>query len=220
MSFTELFLYKIYSFLFCLRYLPLSQAVHIPILIHPSVKIDKLPRGAIKFNGKLKHSMLIFGFKGTTGTSNCRSLISIRKGGSLVVSDDVTMARGTRVIISDKGTMTIGKQFCCNGDCFFNCTTKINIGNDIICGWNNSFNTTDGHHVYDNGKQKPMEGDIEIGNHVWIASHCIIGKYTYVATNSVVAQNSLLSRRYETPGSLIAGIPAKTIKTNYSWTGI
>lgn len=64
-----------------------------------------------------------------------------------------------------------------------------------------------------------MEGDIVVGNHVWIASHCIIAKNTYIAENSVVAQHSLVTKRFVTPNSLIGGMPAQVIKENYSWKG-
>lgn len=207
----------IYSFFFCLRYLPLRQAFHIPVLIHPSVKIDSLPRGAVKFRGKLKHAMFVFGFKGTIGVSNCRSILSIRKGGSLVVGDGVKMARGTRVVIGHNGLVEIGKQFWCNGDCFFQCTTKITIGDENMYGWNISFNTSDGHHVYDSGVQKPMEGEIVIGNHVWIASNSYIAKNTLIADDCIVAQNSLVGKRFERPKCLIGGVPARVIKENVNW---
>lgn len=215
-----LIVFKIYSFFFCLRYLALKDAVKIPVLIHPSVKIKSIYRNAISFNGKVKSSMLVFGFPGTEGQSNCRSVLSIKRGGKLVVSENVQMARGTRVVIKKCGLMQIGRHFWCNGDCYFNCTTKIVIGDDNMYGWNISFNTSDGHHTYDNGVQKPMEGDIKIGNHVWIASHCLISKNTLVADNCVVAQHSLLSKRYKECNCLIAGIPAKILKNNYAWTGI
>ena len=206
----------LYSLLFCLRYLPFWQAIHVPVLIHPFVKIDRLSRGSIKFIGELKHSMLVFGFKGTTGTSNCRSLISIGKGATLVVKDGVSMARGTRLVIHS-GCVSIGRNFWCNGDCIFFCTTKISIGDDNMYGWNINFNTSDGHSVYVNGEQKPMEGDIEIGNHVWIASYCNIAKNTYVANDCVVAQCSLVNGRHEEEQCLIGGVPAKKIKENVRW---
>lgn len=208
----------IYSFIFCLRYLPLHQAFHIPVLIHPFVKIDCLSRGAIKFKGKLKHAMLVFGFKGTTGVSNCQSILSVQKGGSLVVGEGVRMARGTRVVIGQNGIVQIGYNFWCNGDCFFHCTTKITIGDDNMYGWNISFNTSDGHYVYENGVQKPMEGEIAIGNHVWIASHCHISKNTFVADNCVVAQYSLVGKQFDTSHCLIGGLPAKVLKEDVSWT--
>lgn len=218
MKFCFLLFFKLYSFIFCLRYLALKDAVKIPILIHPSVKIDSLWRNAISFNGKVKSSMLVYGFPGTKGQSNCQSIISIRRGGKLVVSENVQMAGGTRVVIGKQGVMQVGRHFWCNGDCFFNCTTKISIGDDNMYGWNISFNTTDGHHVYENGIQKPMERDIVIGNHVWIASHCHISKNTYIADDCVVAQNSLIGKRFEQPKCLIGGMPAKVIKDNFTWS--
>lgn len=218
MKICSLFFYKFYSLFFCLRYLSLHQAIHIPVLIHPSVKIGKMYRGAIDFNGVIKSSMLVFGFPGTAGQSNCRSLISIERGGKLVVSENVQMARGTRITINSHGVMQIGRHFWCNGDCFFNCTTNITLGDNNMYGWNISFNTTDGHHVYDNGVTKPMEGDITIGNHVWIASNCHIAKNTFIADDCVVAQNSLVGKRFEQPKCLIGGMPAKVIKDNFTWS--
>lgn len=214
----SLLFYYIYSLFFCLRYLPLRLAVHIPILIHPSVKVESLPRGAIQFHGKLRHGIFVFGFKGTAGQSNCKSLIAIKPGALLIVSKGVQMARGTRIVIS-KGEMRIGRNFWCNGDCYFNCTTNITIGDNNMYGWNISFNTSDGHHIYEDGKAKPMEGDITIGNHVWIASHCIIGKNTTIADDCVVAQHSLLSKPYDHPCCLIGGMPAKILKERFSWKG-
>lgn len=209
---------KIYSLLFCLRYLPFRQAIHIPVLIHPSVRIENLHRGTINFVGEIKSSMLVLGFPGTVGQSNCKTLLSIEHGGRLIVSENVQMARGTRIIIGNQGVMQIGEHFWCNGDCFFNCTTKISIGDNNMYGWNISFNTTDGHHVYDNGVMKPMEGDITISNHVWIASNCHIAKNTFIADDCVVAQQSLVGKRFEQPKCLIGGIPAKLLKDNITWS--
>lgn len=214
----SLFFCKIYSLLFCLRYLPFRQAIHIPVLVHPSVRIEKLTRGAIDFVGGIKSSMLVLGFPGTVGQSNCKTLLSIGHGGRLIVSENVQMARGTRIIISSQGVMQIGEHFWCNGDCFFNCTTKITLGNHNMYGWCINFNTNDGHHVYENGIQKPMEGEIVIGNHVWIASHCHISKNTYVPDDCVVAQNSLVGKRFDTPKCLIGGMPARILKDNFTWS--
>lgn len=209
----------LYSLLFCLRYLPFREARHIPILIHPLVKIGQLSRGAIKFCGQLKHSMLVFGFDGTVGHSNCRSIIDIRPGGQLIVADGIAMARGTRLVIGSRGLMTIGRNFWCNGDSYFNCTTKITIGDDNMYGWDVQFNTSDGHHVYENGVEKPMEGNITIGNHVWIASHCLVGKGSFVPDGCVVAQRSLVTKVFDKPNCLIGGMPAKILKEGYTWKG-
>jgi acetyltransferase-like isoleucine patch superfamily enzyme len=80
-------------------------------------------------------------------------------------------------------------------------------------------NTSNGHRVFDNGVEKPMEGDILIGRHVWIGSWANIAKSTCIADGCIVAQSSLVSGRHDTPNTLIAGMPAKDIKNNYSWKG-
>lgn len=216
MNYLKLLFYKLYSLIFCLRNLPFRQAIHIPVLIHPMVRVH-MRRGSIRFQGPLRSSMLVIGFPGTTGQSNCRTLIDIERGGQFVLAENVQMARGTRIVIGHRGTLQIGRHFWCNGDCYFHCTTNITIGDENMYGWGITFNTSDGHHVFDNGIEKPMEGDVTIGNHVWIASYCNITKNAYIADDCVVAQNSLVGKRFETTKSLIGGMPAKVLKNNYTW---
>ncbi|MBQ9178283.1 MAG: acyltransferase [Prevotella sp.] len=212
-----IFFYYLYSLFWCLRYLDFKQAIHIPILIHPKVKIKELHRGSITFDAPLRHGMFSFGFEGTIGQSNCRSLISIRKGGTLIVGSNVQMAKGTRIVINEKGIIKIGNHFWCNGDCYFFCTKSIFIGNDNMYGWNVSFNTSDGHNIYENGIKKTVEGDIRIGNNVWVASHCLISKNTNIPDGCVVAQKSLVSKTFDEQNCLIAGSPAKIVRNNISW---
>lgn len=206
-----------YSLIFCLRYLPLRQAIHIPILIAPSVKIGKMKRGRIVLS-KCFRSMVIIGLPGTEGRGQCRTLLSVHDGGRLVFHGSATMAKGTRVVV-DHGEMEVGEGFFCNCDSSFYCTRHISIGSEALLGWNVNMNTSNGHRVFDNGVEKPMEGDILIGRHVWIGSWANIAKSTSIADGCIVAQSSLVSGRHDTPNTLIAGMPAKDIKNNYSWKG-
>lgn len=215
-----LYLYIIvypFSLLFCLRYLPLRQAIHIPILIAPNVKIGKMKRGRIVLT-KCHRSMVIIGLPGTEGRGQCRSLLSVHHGGKLVFHGSGTMAKGTRVVV-DHGVLEVGEGFFCNCDSSFYCTRHISIGSEALLGWNVNMNTSNGHHVYENGLEKPMEGDILIGRHVWIGAWANIAKATCIADGCIVAQSSLVSGRHDTPNTLIAGMPAKDIKNNYSWKG-
>ncbi len=206
-----------YSLIFCLRYLPLRQAIHIPILIAPSVKIGKMKRGRIVLT-KCHRSMVIIGLPGTEGRGQCRSLLSVHRGGRLVFHGSATMAKGTRVVV-DHGEMEVGEGFFCNCDSSFYCTQHISIGPEALLGWNVNMNTTNGHRVFDNGVEKPMEGDIHVGCHVWIGSWANIAKSTSIADGCIVAQSSLVGGGHDTPNTLIAGMPAKDIKNNYTWKG-
>lgn len=206
--------YNLYSFLICLRCFSLRQARKRPLLIHPCVKLRGLRKGCIVLDGE--RSKLVFGFEATQGQSNNQSLLYFGNNATLVLRGYVAMTKGTRLVI-DKGQMDIGHHFFCNGDCYFRCTTHIRIGNDNMYGWNVCFNTSDGHQIYVEGQAKDMEGDIYIGNHVWIGSNSMIAKKTQIPSECVVAQNSLVLDTFNEEHCLIAGVPAKKIRDKFSW---
>lgn len=220
MSLYSLYLHLIvypFSLLFCLRYLPLRQAIHIPILIAPNVKIGKMKRGRIVLT-KCHRSMVIIGLPGTEGRGQCRSLLSVHHGGKLVFHGSGTLAKGTRVVV-DHGVLEVGEGFFCNCDSSFYCTRHISIGSEALLGWNVNMNTSNGHHVYKGEVERPMTGDIVIGRHVWIGSWVNIAKGTRIADDSLVSQCSVVSGSHPRPHTLIAGNPASDISQEYRWRG-
>ncbi len=204
----------LYSFFIALRYLTLKEALRHQLLIHPCVKIKELHRGSIILSNA--QAKLIFGFNGTLGQSNCQSIIFIERGSHLVLYGLTTMAKGTRLII-DGGQLEIGQRFFCNGDCFIRSNQRICLGNDNLFGWNVTLNTTVGHAVSHAGVEKKQEGDINIGNHVWVGAHATIGKNVDIAHDCVIGQHSVVTRSCKDPHCLIAGTPAKVVATEYSW---
>lgn len=218
MNIFDIILYKIYSLFFCLRYLPFKQAIIIPVLIHPCVRV-KIKRGGVVLSGHIRRSMVSIGFECAKGRSNCKSLLCVnpKNDSKLYLNNGVIIAKGTRIIV-DNGLMEIGNNFFCNGDCSFYCNTSISIGNNNMYGWDIHFNTTDGHPFYIDGKQVSMSDEIRIGDHVWIGSNTKISKGTDLASECVVAQCSLVNGRFHEEHCLIGGIPAKVIKENVYWT--
>ena len=213
------FFILIYSFFFCLRYLPLAQALKIPIYIRPSVRVRNMRRGAIVINSEVRHGMIVIGFPGTEGRSNHHTMISVHRRGRIVFGDGVTIAKGTKIVVADTGILTFGNHFFCNSDCFFCCTSNITIGDDNMYGWEVQMNTTNGHHVYKGEVERPMTGDIVIGRHVWIGSWANIAKGTRIADDSLVSQCSVVSGSHPRPHTLIAGNPASDISQEYRWRG-
>lgn len=212
-----IYLLKTYplSLLFCLRYLPLRQAVHVPIIIG-RVKIGKLRRGDISLCGKLRHGSIVLGMPGSEGRGNKPFYMSVHDGGKVIIGSNVTMASGTTAVVKG-ATLTIGSHFFCNENCTIFCTRNITIGEDCLWGWNVELNTTDGHKIYYDGIAKPHCGEIIIGKHVWLCSESHIGKNVSIADGCVVAQRSLVIKHHLTNNTLIGGIPAKDIKYGISW---
>lgn len=205
------------SLLFCLRYLPLSQAIKIPFLISYKVKIDELHKGAIVIDGAVKRFMICLGHRGFTGIAHQQSIIHIIKGAKIVFSDNVCLAQGFRLWVDEPTTVTFGKDFYCNKNCLIRATKNITFGDGVLLGWNVAINNCDGHHISIDGVDRPNDGDITIGNHVWIASDVRINKNAQIPNGAVVAQMSLVNTRFVEDRILLAGIPAKVVKRNIDW---
>ena len=79
--------------------------------------------------------------------------------------------------------------------------------------------TSDSHSILDgNAKRINPGGDIEIGNHVWIGNEVVVLKGSVIPENCIVGARSIVTSSLRaTPNSMIAGIPAKVLKTNINW---
>ena len=208
---------KSYSFLFCLRHLPWYQAKKIPILISPKVRLGVIRERGIRIVGPISPYMIQIGMKnGSEGFPHGNTYISVHPGGLLEFNGKAVISEGTCIRV-DKEKLTIGSDFYCNNNCFLRVTRNIVIGNDVMFGWNIILNTSNGHPVYRNGVERPMESPITIGNHVWIASDTSVCKGVTIADGCLVLQKSLLNGHYDIPHSLIAGNPARIITSDYVW---
>ena len=120
-----------------------------------------------------------------------------------------------------QNSLFIGKNFSTTNYCVCDfCTGPGNI--TIGCGclfadgvlW-----TGDWHTLYDcnDGKVLNANSDICIGNHVWLATGCMLLKGANIADNSVVGARSIVNKKFDKPNVVIAGVPAKIVKENVNW---
>lgn len=86
-------------------------------------------------------------------------------------------------------------------------------------GWNNTFNTSDGHYILDkDGVEVKKEEPIIIGEHVWITTNCSFLKGVKVVDNIIIAQNSVVTKSINENNTLVGGIPAKVLKRDVNWS--
>lgn len=207
-----------FSCYFCFRYLPWNQARKVPILIHPSVRIGELHRGTISIQGIVRRAMISWGFKGVEGRGMRKTYVSVHGKGCIVFRGKAVILDGTGIVVSN-AQLTVGKNFLCNSDSFFQVTQNVTIGNDCLLGWNVQINTTNGHTVFVDGVKTQMESPIYIGNHVWIGADSLIFKRAHIPDGCVVAQRSLVSKMFEKQNCLLVGSPAKVMKEQVEWRG-
>lgn len=103
-------------------------------------------------------------------------------------------------ILEEEGSILIGEK------CLF--SSKILI------------RTSDGHSIISkDGKECLTEtaGEIKIGNHVWIGIEVMFLKNSSVEDNCVIAARSIVNKKFYEKNVVLAGIPAKVIKSGINW---
>lgn len=120
------------------------------------------------------------------------------------------------------GILKIGKDFYINGgEMILDSDMKIEIGNDCLFSHNIYIRAFDGHTIIDRKTQKIInrveKNSVNIGNHVWLGKDVTILKNSAIPDNTVVGTFSLVNKKFKTPNVILAGMPAKIIKTDIDW---
>ncbi len=119
-------------------------------------------------------------------------------------------------------SIKIGKNFSCGGLSLYNrveSDLEVKIGDDVLVATQVYFRVSDGHSIYDMHSEKVLNygGDIVIGNHVWISEYAKILKGVHIPNNTIIANSALVTKSFFEENTIIAGVPAKIIRTGVNW---
>lgn len=123
----------------------------------------------------------------------------MENGGIITVGEKISVYRQMNVVAKD------GK--------------RIDIGNECMFAREIMIRNNDGHIIVDmdtNEVINPTE-DIYIGNRVWVGARAMILKGAYISDGSVVGAMSLVNKKFDEENILIAGVPAKKLRSNIKW---
>ncbi len=81
---------------------------------------------------------------------------------------------------------------------------------------------TDRHSVFDQNSKVLLNAghNVTIGSHVWVGMHALILKNSYIADNCIVGAQAVVSKKFEEPGCVLAGNPAKVVKRGINWSPV
>lgn len=97
--------------------------------------------------------------------------------------------------------------------------TRISIGKDCLFSSDVHFRTGDSHSVLDmEGRRINASRDILIGDHVWVGTKVICLKGAQVPSHSIVGAGALVTKAFSEPHCVLAGNPAKPVKTGVDWS--
>lgn len=97
---------------------------------------------------------------------------------------------------------------------------RIEIGRDCMFAYDIDVRTGDSHAVFDrvSGIRLNPAANVSIGDHVWIAAHSRILKGVRVGNDSIVATGAVVTRAFDEEGVILAGNPARIVKSGVTWT--
>lgn len=128
---------------------------------------------------------------------------------------------------SSNSKVLIGDNLAIAGSCFITSNEhniNISIGKDCLFSSSIYIRASDGHTIYNEETREVLNypEDIKIGNHVWCGNGVRILKGADIPDNTVVGIGSIVTKSSTShgisSGSILAGSPAKVLKTGCNWS--
>lgn len=122
--------------------------------------------------------------------------------------------------VADNCRVDIGNRVVVNGVTLYlqEDGSTVSIGDDSQLSWGIDIWCTDAHTITNlAGEPINFAQSIEIGKHVWIGKDVKIGKNTKISDNSIVGWGSIVTKKFNEPNVIVAGIPAKIVKRGINW---
>lgn len=147
--------------------------------------------------------------------------------GSLYVGENACLCvdafdvyAGSRINVNQGAKLTLGSGYM-NHDCVVDCFDSITIGHHVVISERVVLRDSDNHAIAVSGNEAGNEtkvtAPIVIGDHVWIGMNVIVLKGVTIGEGAVVAAGSVVNKDVP-PYCMVAGVPAKVIKTNVTWS--
>ena len=150
---------------------------------------------------------------------NCNIYIN-GNNNKIIIDDIVCVHQGEFYIEDDNNTIKIGKKSLICGPAHFAAIegTNIYIGKNCLISSKTEFRTGDSHSILNyQGERINPSRDITIMDRVWIGTRAICLKNALISSDSILAAASVLTQQIGTTNCILAGNPARIVKSNITW---
>jgi acetyltransferase-like isoleucine patch superfamily enzyme len=160
----------------------------------------QIGRGSVLYNLKIR-------IRGSDHRIEVGEGCRITRGGVFWIEDDhcvLKIGSNTTIVEASFAVTEPGSRITIGQECMFANDIDIRVG--------------DSHSVIDaeTGMRINFAEDIMIDDHVWVAAHTVVLKGVNIGKNSVIATGAIVTKSCQ-PGSIMAGNPARVIKTGITW---
>jgi len=140
------------------------------------------------------------------------TVIGVEAGGELALHGALvgqgarlTVGAGARLVMGEGSYITDGSRIAA--------TTRIEVGPGCAISWGVTIIDDDGHGF----GPPPYSAPVRLGANVWIGCNVTILKGVDIGEGSVVAAGAIVTRSCP-PRSLLAGVPARVVRSGVDWT--
>ena len=202
-----------FSIYFNFHYLPLKQAIKLPIILYYP-RFWGLGGKVVIKSSNVRFGMIRLGLFNAS-IDNGNGFTWMNEGGTVVFYGDFAAGPGSVFKIAKNALLEFGHKVNNTSSLKIDSHCHIKIKDWADFGWNVIIMDSNLHRLKNSDGSWAGKGyePIEIGNNSWISSHCVILPGTHFPAYSVSSFGSILNKDYSNCGNgLYAGRPAKLIK--------
>lgn len=197
------------------RALPFSRAIYLPIIVGKGVSFRKI--GKIDIPYKVSFNMLSLGYNHIVLDRTYNRSV-IENYGTIVINGKTIIRSGLSLRTDKNAIIQFGDNIEIGANAVIIATKSIVFKDNLSISWNFEALDSDMHYTMNTqtGECKDKSRPIVIGNNVWIGNNCSIGKGVHIFDGCILASFSVLKKTFEVTNSVLAGVPAKVVASNYT----
>ena len=202
---------------FNFKYFPFKHAIKLPVLIGSRVFLSRM-NGKVIINGPISTGLIQIGYGNVCITDFKRSRAILEIDGELIFNGRAFIMQGCKINVMQNAQLIIGDDFNMSVECVIITQKRITIGNSSGISWESLVMDTDFHHIYDeDGVEFNQPKEIIIGEKVWVGCKCTLLKGAEIPSGSIVAANSMVTKKLIGEKSIFGGNPIRVLKNNITW---
>lgn len=195
----------------------LSTAIRFPVFLSKQIVLKKIS-GTIILPKKIYPGVIEIGYGDVGIFDRSRSRTILELQGKIEFNGKTNIGHGSKISVGKDGTLSFGENFNITAESSIVCFKQISFGNDCLLSWQVLVIDTDFHKVYESDQVINSDSAIEIRDNVWIGMKSTILKGVLISNGSVVAAGSLVNKKFAERNVILAGVPAKIMRSNIQWT--
>jgi acetyltransferase-like isoleucine patch superfamily enzyme len=201
--------------LFNFRYLPLRQAIRLPILVSHRVALLDF-RGRVTLAGPVRPAMVLLGH-GAVGAFDYRRSRSVwQVDGHVVFEGPARLGNGFKLSVA--GELTIGAGFVLSAESQIVCQERITFGEGCLVSWDVLVIDTDFHEISHEGSEwGAVQEPISLGRRVWLGTRATVLRGSTLGDDVVVAAGAVVARPEPADNVVLAGNPARVVRSGVRW---